>query len=141
MIDKPYFRIPAAANLLILSSVLVAITGAITYWFNQWKFTVVIVLLFVINYLTGFDIFSHKNKAYGMNYLNQKAEYSYHRLDSISQSLIVEKDKAQTREILENWKSKATRTSGEKPKMVIFLREWRRSESRRMGNAGDATIG
>ncbi|MFT5165214.1 MAG: hypothetical protein ACI8P3_000438 [Saprospiraceae bacterium] len=120
LIDKPYFRIPAAANFLILSSVMVAITGAVTYWFDQWKFTVVISLLLVINYLTGFDMFNHKNKAYGLDYTKEMAAYSYQRLDSISRSAIVEKDKMETIEILENWKAKVSQTSGEKPKMIIF---------------------
>jgi len=120
LIDKPYFRIPAAANLFILASVLVAITGAITYWFDQWKFTIVIILLFVVNYLTSFDAFNHKNKAYGLDYTKELTEYSYQKLDSISRSAIVEEDKKQTLEILENWKAKATVTSEEKPKLVMF---------------------
>lgn len=120
LIDKPYFRIPAAANLFILASVLVAITGAITYWFDQWKFTTLIILLFVVNYLTSFDIFNHKNKAYGLNYTKGLTEYSYQKLDSISRSSIVEEDKRQTLEILENWKKKASSGTDEKPKLVIF---------------------
>ncbi len=120
MIDKPFFRIPAAANLFILASVMVAITGAITYWFDQWKFTLVICLLFVVNYLTSFDVFNHKNKAYGLDYSKELTEYSYQKLDSMSSASIVEKDKEETMEILENWKAKASTVSGEKPKMVIF---------------------
>lgn len=121
LIDQPGFRIPAAANILILASVLVAIIGAITYWFDQWKVTVVIGLLLLVNYLTSFDIFSHKNKAYGMNYTAEPAEYSYARLDSFSRPSFVEKDKAATLKVLENWKEKASKTSaGQKPKMVIY---------------------
>jgi patatin-like phospholipase len=120
LIDTPSFRIPAAANFMILSSVMVAITGAVTYWFDQWKYTVLIVVLFVVNYLTGFDMFNHKNKAYGLDYTKELATYSYEKLDSISRSSIVEKDKVETIRILDNWKSKATQVSGEKPKMIIF---------------------
>ncbi len=120
LIDKPYFRIPAAANVFILGSVLVAITGAITYWFDQWKFTVLLILLYVINYLTGFDVFNHKNKAYGLDYSKELTEYSYRKLDSISRSSIVEEDKGQTIKILETWKTKASVRQDEKPKMVIF---------------------
>ncbi len=120
LIDEPYFRIPAAANIFILASVLVAIIGAITYWFDQWKFTVVIVILIFVNYLTSFDAFNHKNKAYGLNYTQGMAEYSYQKLDSISRSSIIEEDKKQTIRILENWKAKAQQSPGEKPKMIIF---------------------
>lgn len=120
LIDKPYFRIPAAANLFILASVVVAITGAITFWFDQWKFTIVIILLFFINYLTSFDAFNHKNKAYGMDYSKGLTEYSYAKLDSMSRASIVEKDKLETMEVLETWKEKASINSAEKPKLVIF---------------------
>lgn len=120
LIDQPYFRIPAAANIFILASVIVAIIGAVTYWFDKWKYTLVIFLLIGINHLTSFDVFNHKNKAYGLDYSNQMTEYSYQKLDSISRSSIVEEDKKQTIKILENWKAKAEQTSSEKPKMVIF---------------------
>jgi hypothetical protein len=121
LIDQPSFRIPAAANVLILASVLVAIVGAITYWFDRWKVTVVITLLLAVNYMTSFEIFMHKNKAYGLDYTSEAAEYSYARLDSFSRPSFVEKDKATTLAILENWKKKASKTSSrEKPKMVIY---------------------
>lgn len=121
LIDQPYFRIPAAANVFILASVLVAITGAITYWFDQWKFTVIILLLLGVNYLTSFDIFNHKNKAYGLDYNTTPSTYSYQKLDSISRSTIVDEDKAETINILNTWKTKATiDTIDKKPKLVIF---------------------
>ncbi|HHH50743.1 MAG TPA: patatin-like phospholipase family protein, partial [Saprospiraceae bacterium] len=36
LVDRPYFRIPAGASIFILASILVSITGAITYWFQEW---------------------------------------------------------------------------------------------------------
>lgn len=38
MIDRPAFRIPAGASVLLLASTFVAVIGAIIYWFHRWSF-------------------------------------------------------------------------------------------------------
>ncbi|MEM1319893.1 MAG: patatin-like phospholipase family protein [Bacteroidota bacterium] len=119
LIDNPYFRIPAAASVFILASVLVALMGAITYWFNRWRILVFLLLLILINYLTSYDIFNHKNKGYGLDYTTPPAKYSYPVLEEMADADLVDRDKENTIAILENWKAKfADQTS--KPKMVIF---------------------
>lgn len=118
LIDNPYFRIPAGASIFILASVLVAVSGAIIYWFDKWSISVLVILLVVINFLTGFDRFSHQNKGYGMKYDGEKREYTYAELNEIISPEFVEADKANTLEILENWKAKFP--GEEKPKMTIF---------------------
>ena len=120
LIDNPYFRIPAGASLLILASVFIAITGAVTYWFDQWRITAMVIILIGINYLTSFNLFNHKNKAYGLNYTGKLSTYSYAVLDSLRQIAIVEEDKRQTIQILETWKSKVQGSQAEKPKMVVL---------------------
>ena len=84
LIDQPFFRIPAGASIFILASVVVAIAGAITYWFHRWRLTVLVLLLIFINYLTSFENFNHKNKAYGLDYTKELSNYDYDALDSIS---------------------------------------------------------
>jgi energy-coupling factor transporter transmembrane protein EcfT len=120
LIDQPFFRIPAGASVFILGSVVVAIAGAITYWFNQWRITVLVILLFFINYLTSFENFNHKNKAYGLDYTGALSDYTYENLDSISSFEKASTDKANTVEILNNWRSKFPVTDSIKPKMAIF---------------------
>ena len=120
LIDVPFFRIPAGASMFILASVIVAVAGAITYWFNQWRLTVLVVLLFFINYLTSFENLNHKNKAYGLDYTGQLSEYSYENLDSITTPRKVAIDKANTIRILKNWRSKFSKTDTVQPKMAIF---------------------
>ena len=67
LIDYPMFRIPAGASILIMFSIVIALTGAITYWFDRWRITVFFLLLVGINFLTKFENFNHKNKAYGLD--------------------------------------------------------------------------
>ncbi|MEL6923303.1 MAG: patatin-like phospholipase family protein, partial [Bacteroidota bacterium] len=120
LIDNPNFRIPAGASILIICSVLVAITGAITYWFKEWRITVLAVVLFGINFLTSYDLFNHKNKGYGLDYTGKAAAYTYPNLDSMCQPEQLANDKANTVEILENWSDKAVREGKAKPRMVVF---------------------
>jgi len=122
LIDAAAFRIPAAASIFILLSIFTAIIGAIIYWFSHWWFTVFVGLLFVANYATSFDELHQRNKAYGMNYTCEPAEYSLDRLQAVCESEQLELDKKHTTEILNTWVSKvnALRKKPGKPKMVLF---------------------
>lgn len=117
LIDFPYFRIPAGASIFILTGVIVALTGSITYWFDEWRALILIGLLVLINYVTGFDLFNHRNRAYGLDYEVSPAEYSNERLQDIFSSEQVGADIAHTRQILDRWRA---RTGEDKPKMVIL---------------------
>ncbi|MFN7116914.1 MAG: patatin-like phospholipase family protein, partial [Saprospiraceae bacterium] len=119
LIDYTYFRIPAAASLFILGSVILAILGALIYWFDQWWVTLFILLLGAINFITSFEFLHFNNRAYGLNYEVPRATYSYPRLESLVKSDTLAIDKANTIKILENWKRKVKRP-GRKPKMVLL---------------------
>jgi len=116
LIDQPYFRIPAGASIFVLGSVLVAITGAIVYWFEKWSVSVFIIILIGINFLTSYDMFNHKNKGYGMDYTAELASYNSDNLKSICSPENVATDKAHTLGILNNWRAKFDHD----PRMVIF---------------------
>jgi len=116
LIENPVFRIPAAASVFIFASILIAIGGAITYWFAEWKVTVFVVLLLFINWATGVRNFNYNNHAYGMDYSKEPAEYSLASLTDLISAENVNEDKEQMLQILENWKAKQ---DSPKPKMVI----------------------
>ncbi len=121
LIDYSPFRIPAGASFLILLSLIHAFVGAITYWFNEWKITIFILLMLVTNFITSFDFFNVNNRAYGLDYEGQPAEYSYQALEEICTTGRVEEDVAETVNILNNWKNKVCPdTLEEKPKMVVL---------------------
>jgi len=117
LIDYSIFRIPAGASIFILFSIIIALSGAVAFWFERWGVTVFVVLLIGINFLTKNERFNHKNKAYGMDYTVAPAEYSYEALQKICSPENVANDKAATIQILEKWKRKFPEK--EKPKMVI----------------------
>lgn len=116
-IDHAVFRIPAAASLLIMLSIFMAVIGALSYWFAEWKVTILILFLVGINFFTSFDLFSHRNPAYGLNYQGPPALYSYPSLQEACSPSRVAQDKTQTIGILERWRQ---RVGAEKPKLVIL---------------------
>ncbi len=134
LMDKPACRIPAGASIFLLASMVTAIAGAISYWFNRWRITALLVLFFLINQLTRYDLFQHKNKAYGLDYQCTPADYSSETFDLICNKKNVEADKTATIAILENWWKKVNNwqsavgspssliphPSSLKPKMVFF---------------------
>ncbi len=120
LMDQPAFRLPTGASVFLLASVVIAIGGAISYWFNKWRITAIIVLMIVINQVTRFDIFHHKNKAYGMDYGTAPAVYDADTLQSVCNEETIMSDRLATLEILEKWKQKVSKPGKGKPKMVFF---------------------
>lgn len=120
LIDRPAFRVPTGTSIFLLMSVIMALAGAIAYWFNKWRITALIGLLFLVNQVTRFDIFHHKNKAYGLDYQVAPAVYNTDSLQAVCNESTVGADKENTLEILDNWKEKLTRSGKKKPKMIFF---------------------
>lgn len=120
LIDYKPFLIPAGASMFIMFSVLVAISGAIAYWFTGWRITMMLVILIGLNFVTSFETIKHPNRAYGLNYDSLPAAYSYQTLQDICYSGQVQADKAATIGILENWKKRVAGYSRQKPKMVVL---------------------
>ena len=120
LIDNPYFRIPAGASIFILITVFIALTGAITYWFDQWRLPVFVSILVCINWLTSYDLFHHKNEAYGLNYDGEYAAYDIDETQKHIDTALIEKDKLHTQKILDRWLMKRVQQGENKPKMVLL---------------------
>ncbi|PSR12010.1 MAG: phospholipase [Bacteroidetes bacterium] len=120
LIEWEIFRIPAAASILILCSLLIAFIGALTYWFAEWRAFVIILILIGINYLTSFAIFDHPNHAYGLRYDDQPVAYTYDKLAAVSGTEQVAKDIRATEGILSRRLAKLGPAVGAKPKVVLL---------------------
>ncbi|MCB0551700.1 MAG: patatin-like phospholipase family protein [Phaeodactylibacter sp.] len=120
LIDYSPFRIPAGASLFILASVLTAVIGAVTYWFNEWRATVILVALVAINFITRSEPFNHQNRAYGMDYQAPPAAYTVEKIQGICSDPQIEKDKNATIAILNRWRQKVAPAGFPKPQMVVL---------------------
>lgn len=120
LMDRPVFRIPTGASIFLLGSMVIAVGGAISFWLGSWRITGLLAMLILLNFITRFDFFHHKNKAYGLNYNVPPSPYNLDSLQNFCTQAAVDADKAATLEILEKWKRKAAGPNGEKPKMIFF---------------------
>ncbi|MCO5239801.1 MAG: hypothetical protein M9904_07070 [Chitinophagaceae bacterium] len=119
MMDKPLFIIPAAAAILLFFSVLIAGSGALTYWLKSWAFPVLLLIGLGLNFLFEKEVIDPRNKAYGINYTNRTERPIYDR-DHILQLCSADNmiaDKKNMIAILEKWKQKQKE---EKPLLYVI---------------------
>lgn len=119
LVKYSYFRIPTAASILILFSVITTLLGAITYWLGGWRGFALIFAVIIIDSLMKTGVFNYSNHAYGLNY-KTKAAYTYEVLDSLSSKKNYYKDIFHSQQILENWRAKFNQSRLlRKPRMVV----------------------
>jgi hypothetical protein len=118
-LDSPLFQLPAACGITIFFAILIALSGAFTYFMQSWSIPFAILLFAITNILYRYEIIDPSNKAYGLNYTNKKERPAYNResLLSLCTPANVQKDKANMVAILEKWKSRQPEA---KPLMYII---------------------
>ncbi len=119
--DSEWMRVPTGTSIFMIASMMIAVYGAVVFWFRQWGALVMIVLLVVLNITTGFGWFTYRNRAYGIDYsLEKRATYSYAELEALCGPDQLKKDVAETKKILEAWLAKNRTAGHQKPKMVFL---------------------
>ena len=117
--ENPIFVIPAGASIILFFTIVFIFMSAFYTWLKGWTTIVFITLFFLLNYLSKNHNFNYSNMAYGLNYTNEKADYSIKNINSLSNDKEqLFNDKNNSISILENWKVK--NQSGQKPK-IIFI--------------------
>jgi hypothetical protein len=117
--DQPAFQLPAAASIFLFFAILLAVSGAFSYFLESWSIPFLVILFFVLNILYRYDVIDPTNKAYGLNYTNRTERPAYdreHLLDMCS-AKNVSSDKQRMIQILENWKKKQKE---DKPLLLII---------------------
>ncbi|MGH1336259.1 MAG: patatin-like phospholipase family protein [Aureispira sp.] len=121
LVEYEVFRIPAAASLLLLFSILTTVIGALTYWLEEWRVLSLLLAFLMINQMMAWGLFSYKNSAYGLNYDVEPTPYSLPVLDSICSKRQYYNDSKNMLKILERWHDKVTDGAPKKkPKLVLF---------------------
>ncbi|BDS14611.1 patatin-like phospholipase family protein [Aureispira anguillae] len=121
LVEYEHFRIPAAASLLLLMSIITTIIGALTYWMEEWRILFLMVAFFIISQMMSWGWFSYQNSAYGLNYQEPSVHYSIETLDSICSKEQYRKDSKNTIAILERWRAKFGQSRLlRKPKLVLL---------------------
>lgn len=119
LLDSTYFQLPAAAGITVFIAILIALSGALTYFLQNWSLPFFVIAIIVVNILFRYNIIDPSNKAYGLNYSNktERPEYSKERLNELSNAENRERDKKNMIAILERWKQNQ---QTEKPYLYII---------------------
>lgn len=115
--SSPIFQIPAAASGVILFTMIVMGTGALSFWLRSWVVTAVIAMFFLFNIASSQFNWGYQYPAYGLDYTSTPAKYSLESIEAISNASAINESKAHWLEMLENWKAK---TGQEKPVMNLI---------------------
>ena len=117
--DSPYFEAPAAASILIFFAAMTAVIGALSYFLQSWSLPVFIIVILLADVLYKNEIIDHRNKAYGLNYMDRTGRPAYDKtaLQKLCTPEKIVADKANMLQVLANWKSKHAE---EKPVMVFI---------------------
>jgi Patatin-like phospholipase len=118
-LDYTFFRVPAAASILVFFAVFMAVIGALTYFLQSWSLLFVLCLILFLNVLYQHDIIDPRNKAYGLNYTNKEERPQYNKATLLQLSSLqnINNDKQNMLTILNNWKAKQKE---EKPKLIFI---------------------
>ena len=116
--ELPLFQIPAAASVVLLLTILVIFTGAISFWFIGWSITAVIVFFILLNIFSKTDLFTGKYHAFGLNYNTERAKYSRQSIIFSNNIKNIHEDRLITLEILNNWRKKFP--DNRNPKMIFI---------------------
>lgn len=106
--DSRYFQLPAAASILIFFAILISLSGAFSYFLQNWSIPFFVLLFFLLNLLYQYNVIDPTNKAYGLNYTKDVPRPLYDRqtLLDMSSDKKLASDKANMLAILERWKAR-----------------------------------
>lgn len=118
-LENKYFQIPAGASITIFFTILIAVAGALSLFLGNWSVPVILIIYFGINWLFEQHVIDPRNKAYGLNYNNEKQQpvYSKESLAQLANDSAIKNDSSNFISILNNWKKKQHE---EKPVMFIL---------------------
>lgn len=118
-LDNPLFQLPAASGIIIFFAILIAVSGAFSYFMQSWSIPFFIGVFVVMNFLYRKEIIDLSNKAYGLNYANKSERPQYNRetLHELSSPAQVERDRQNMIGILNAWKAKQKES---KPLLVLI---------------------
>lgn len=114
--NSAIFQIPAAASGVLLLTILVMMTGAMSLWFRSWVGSVVIGLAIVSSFILSLGWFSYEYPAYGLNYNTERPVYSVETVRENASLQHIEESKEHMLGILNNWRAKF---GEEKPTLVL----------------------
>ncbi len=118
--DFDVFKIPAGASVILLLTMFIMLSGVFRYWLRSWANTALIFVFLFLNFLSQFEIFNPRTKAYGIDYSQHLTPYNRETLENQVNDSLLRHDKENTIAILEKWKGRWNARGFQKPKLVLL---------------------
>jgi hypothetical protein len=115
---SPVFNFPAGATIVLMLTLAMTVSGAITFWFRKVGVFVLVLLVVVLVVYDKWPAAHEKHHAVGLDYSAQPAVYTQYRVDSMAESHSVE-DSLRTIAMLDRWRSRYINNHGEVPRAVF----------------------
>lgn len=119
-LDHAFFQLPAAGSITIFFSILIGVSGAVTYFLQSWSIPYLVGLFLLLNIFYKLEWIDPRNKAYGLNYWNktERPAYSRDNLLSMVDPDSVNADRRNMEKIMDAWKARQPDTA--KPLLVLI---------------------
>ncbi len=118
--DIPVFMIPAAASIFLSLTMLLMLASAFHTWLKNWSVPVFLILALSINWLSGYEWFGKRNRAYGLVYDSLQAELPDSMIFDQQKLASMKLDSEVGLKSLINWKNNASVGKQGKP-AIVFL--------------------
>lgn len=118
--DYPAMVLPAGASLFLIFTMLLMLASAFHTWLRGWSFTLFIVLLVGINYLSSVASFGKRSEAFGLDYDTEISPVPDSLLFSAKRKELAREDSLKGIRTLINWKNQAWKDKNGKP-VIVFL--------------------
>jgi hypothetical protein len=117
--DVDVFKLPAAAGILILFSILMAGAASLVYWLKSWSIPAAVLIIFLVDAMFRYEWIDTRNKAYGLNYdaVDTRPAYQRDSILALCDVKQMEADKLAMIRVLDRWKA---RQDSAKPVMYIL---------------------
>jgi hypothetical protein len=100
------FQIPAAASGVLLLTIIVMLTGALSFWFRAWVASSVVGMVLLSSVVYSLGWLTYDYPAYGLDYTAERPAYSVQRVREIASADNIQQSKEHMLGILNNWRAK-----------------------------------
>ncbi len=119
--EHPALQIPAGASMLLVFSLFLMISGALSFWYRRIGILIVLILFSIIFIFPQIDALSEQHQAFGLDYQTTPVAYTNKQLKDIVHPDTIAKDRLSTLRNLNTWKMHQQKEYGLSRPRAVFV--------------------
>jgi len=119
--EHPILQIPAGASMLLVFSLFLMISGALSFWYRRIGVLIVLILFSIIFILPQIDALSEQHQAFGLDYQTTPVDYTDEQLKDIVHPDTIAQDRLYTIKSLNTWKMRQQKEYGLSLPRAVFV--------------------